>query len=62
MMSNLGGAMGLYIGMSFITMCEVGELLFDLIVLGCHKLTRRGRKKTSSDKVPVENMAGTSSL
>ena len=42
-MSNLGGSLGLYIGMSFVTMFEVLELLVDMICLACHKIRNRSK-------------------
>ena len=42
-MSNLGGSLGLYIGMSFVTMFEVLELLLDMIFLACHKIRNHSK-------------------
>lgn len=47
MMSNLGGALGLYIGMSFVTFFEIGELICDVIFLAWFKL--KERRKVQDD-------------
>ena len=52
-MSNLGGSLGLYIGMSFVTMFEVLELLLDMIFLACHKI--RNHSKVINDALYTES-------
>lgn len=52
MMSNLGGALGLYVGISFVTLCEIAELIVDAVVLACHKFKKSTQVKK---KKPVEN-------
>ena len=52
-MSNLGGSLGLYIGMSFVTMFEVLELLLDVIFLACHKI--RNNSKVNNDALYTES-------
>ena len=50
LMANIGGALGLFIGMSFVTVFEFVEFLFDLIMLALYKAKHRSKTKPTDSK------------
>ena len=49
-LSDLGGSIGLWIGMSLFTVFEFFEFLMDIVVLTCSKLCRKRSKVEDIDK------------
>lgn len=50
-MANIGGALGLFIGMSFVTVFEFVEFIVDLIVLAIYKAKYQTKTDPVSTKV-----------
>lgn len=50
MMANLGGSLGLFIGMSAVTAFEVFELLADVLVLTISKAKNRNKAISPNDQ------------
>lgn len=42
-MANIGGTLGLFMGMSFVTAFELIEFIIDVIVLAVYKAKHRGK-------------------
>ena len=49
-MANIGGALGLFIEMSFVTVFEFVEFLVDLIMLAFYKAKHRSKTKPADSK------------
>ena len=46
LVSNIGGQSGLWIGISFLSLLEIVEMLYRLASTGCHTVARKARKPT----------------
>ena len=49
-MSDIGGAVGLWIGLSILSLCEVIQLIIEIIDLAVHRSCRAGKRNIQLDK------------
>ena len=49
-LSDVGGAIGLWIGLSILSMCEVFQLVVELCDYAAHKATNRGKHNKKRDR------------
>lgn len=55
LISALGGQVGLWIGVSVLTVFEFVELLYDILKFGCSKLTKLGKRTVfAKDSLEME--------
>ena len=55
LLSNLGGSLGLFVGVSMVSIMEVLELLFDLLLLALRRSPRMQHPPTSRRKNTIGN-------
>ena len=51
-MADFGGAIGLWVGASMITMFEFGEYFLDMLILCCARCRRKGTRVSSNEQRP----------
>ena len=49
-LSDVGGAIGLWIGLSILAICEIFQLIFELCDYGVHRIRKRQMKKREKER------------